>query len=69
MNRHRSGCFKARRASVAVPLIVARVPSEPHCRAEATKRARWLALRDATTAKLRAEWADKVFVDWMEPFV
>lgn len=36
-----------------VPLFTAPPKSPPHVRGNATRRARWLALRDAMTARLR----------------
>ena len=51
------------------PLVDMARKSPPHVKGAATKRERWRALRDATTAKLRAEYADKVFRAWMEGFL
>jgi hypothetical protein len=38
-----------------IPLCVRRAKSPPHVRGEATKRANWVALRNAATATLRRE--------------
>jgi len=38
-----------------IPLVVRRLKSQPHVKGWRTRRAKWVPLRDAMTARLRAE--------------
>lgn len=57
IRRWSSGKFRPVAPLSSVPLFAAALHarSEPHIRGNATRRARWLALRNAATAMLRAE--------------